>query len=127
MPELRSRARKAAAAEAAPAAKPAPKRKTAKKPPKTQGGSKKTKTADKPMSGDSPIPAVGAAPAAAVPPSPNEKQALEDDPNTVNAEAQAKPPPQPRRNCPSMQRLTDGTSFQLPRHLQIEDKSPLGV
>lgn len=95
MPELRSRARKAAAAEAAPAAKPAPKRKTAKKPPKTQGGSKKTKTADKPMSGDSPIPAVGAAPAAAVPPSPNEKQALEDDPNTVNAEAQAKPPPQP--------------------------------
>ena len=89
MPELRSRARKAAAAEAAPAAKPAPKRKTAKKPPKTQGGSKKTKTADKPISGDSPIPAAGVAPAAAVPPSPNEKQALEDDPNTVNAEEQA--------------------------------------
>ena len=79
----------AAASKAAPATKPASKRKTAKKPPKSQGGSKKTKTADKPISGDSPIPAVGVTPAAAAPPSPNEKQALEDDPNTVNAEEQA--------------------------------------
>jgi hypothetical protein len=95
MPELRPRARRAAAAEAAPAPKPAPKRKPGQKPPKSTKAPKKAKAGNKPASAAIPTPAVGATPAADDPPSPNENQDLADDPNTVNAEAQAKPPPQP--------------------------------
>jgi hypothetical protein len=101
MPELRPRARRAAAAEAAPAPKPAPKRKPGQKPPKSTKAPKKAKAGNKPTSGGIPTPAVGATPAADDPPSPNEIQDLADDPNTVNAEAQDQTPPKPTPSPPS--------------------------